>query len=119
MRPEHLNHDQMAQLLNVAKRTVYRICIPVTVRDYTRFLIPEAVKEVDEKERLLKPSHVAKILNVHKSWIYRHYHEDKLKGVQFGNPDRPTLRIFESHVKELLEEERKRAYSSVGRAPGS
>lgn len=54
-----------------------------------------------DKNYLMRPREVAKVLNVSISTIYRWFWEGKLEGVQIGGD---TIRIFSSCIKEILNE---------------
>lgn len=103
---EHLRPDQMAELLLVTIRTIYRAIEKgtferVLVRGRTRVKIPEEIKEMKPDDYLLRPSDVAKTLNVSRSTIYRWFWEGRLAGtLLFGR----TLRLFKSGIDAFISE---------------
>ena len=56
-----------------------------------------------EEDKLLRPKEVARLLDVSRSTIYRWYWEEKLLGTKLSEG---SLRIFESSVKKLIEDNR-------------
>jgi excisionase family DNA binding protein len=52
------------------------------------------------KESLVKPSVVARRLDMSRSSVYRLFWEGMLQGVKFGK----TIRIYESSVEQLIAE---------------
>jgi len=52
-----------------------------------------------QRDRLLKPREVARLLAVSRSTVYRWFWEGRLKGLKMGGG---TVRILESAVQEKL-----------------
>lgn len=52
-----------------------------------------------QKEKLLRPSAIAKQLEVHRGTVYRWIREGKLRGLKLTGG---TIRVFESSLEEML-----------------
>lgn len=101
-RRDYLRPDQLAKILQMSKRQCYRVFPRVEVKGKNLMVVPEELKAMEPGDRCLKPSTVAKLLNVHKTTIYRWFWEGKLSGFKLPGY-KTTLRIFESSVKKLIE----------------
>jgi excisionase family DNA binding protein len=100
----HLRPDQLAELLRVSKRTIYRglqqgWIDKTKVRGQTRAIIPQEVRDMMSGDRLLRPVEVARTLSVAVSTIYRWFWEGRLAGCSFGSR---TIRLFESGVRGFV-----------------
>ncbi len=107
---DHLRPDQLAELLCLSKRTIYRAIQEkrlktVLIRGNTWVKVPQEIKYMNPRDQLLKPTIVAKMLNVSVSAIYHHFWEGTLKGcIVLGR----SVRIYTSGIVNYLEEKAKR-----------
>ncbi len=97
---DHLRPDQLAELLCLSKRTIYRAIQDrrlktIQIRGSTWVKVPQEIKHMSPRDQLLKPTIVAKILNVSVSAIYRQFWEGTLEGcIVLGH----SVRIYKSEV---------------------
>ncbi len=110
---DHLRPDQLAELLCLSKRTIYRALAQgsaggfkkITIRGQTRVVVPEEVKTMKLGDCLLRPNDVARALDVSRSTIYRLYQEGRLMGCMIAERN---LRIYKSGIVSYLEEKARR-----------
>lgn len=101
---EHMRPDQMAKLIRVSKRTVYRmlqegVLDEGLLRGRMVVKVPlELQKLIQVNDRLLRPAEVAAIMQASRSSVYRWFHEDEIDGIMIGE----TLRLFESAVADFV-----------------
>ncbi len=103
---EHLRPDQLADILLLSKRTIYRSMEKgklekVLIRGNVWVKVPEEIKEMKPGDVLLLPSNAAKLLAVSRSTIYRWFWEGRLTGTLLLGR---TLRIYKSGVDYLISE---------------
>ncbi len=115
---DHLRPDQLAELLCLSKRTIYRAIQEkwletIQIRGNTWVKVPEEVREMKLGDKMLRPSDVAKTLAVSRSTIYRWFWEGRLSGCSLNGQ---TLRIYESSVNFFISEAEKLA-GELGSGP--
>ena len=102
---EYLRPDQMAKVLRVSKRAIYRalkdgFLDQAMCRGRMVVKVPKEIQSMESKgDRLLRPSEVADIFQCGRSSVYRWFHEDKLTGIEVLAG---TLRLYESSVQAFM-----------------